>query len=82
MNRSDAVKLYTTALKEEIAEDDRLSVCKSFSELHDHTDANMLADAERGLIEQRFPEDEVLDIIAASQDLINIWLANGRWGMG
>ncbi|QNJ57049.1 hypothetical protein L3Y21_gp005 [Gordonia phage Rabbitrun] len=76
MNRSEAVELYTKALKEEIEGVDTLAACRSFSELHDHTDANMLADKERVLIEKHFHGEDVMEIVGASQDLVDIWLAN------
>jgi hypothetical protein len=63
--------VYIEAMKQEIAQDTVLASCKSFSELHDHCDANMLGF-------EYLPEfsstNDMIDFANKGSDAIDQWL--------
>lgn len=72
------------SIKREILADADLAACKTFSELHDHCDANTLGTSEElfGSFARDDDDDEIsdaaCDALNAVQDAINAWLLN-RW---
>jgi len=74
MNQA-TLALYIAAIKKEILEDTVLADCKTFSELHDHCDANMLGFESM----PEFDTDEqMIDFANAGMDVVDAWLRNGQ----
>ena len=74
---ADATELdiYIAAIKSEILEDNVLANCKTFSELHNHCDANMLGFESM----PEFDDDEkMIDFANAGMDVVDAWLRNGQ----
>jgi hypothetical protein len=66
--------IYIAAIKKEILEDTVLADCKTFSELHDHCDANMLGFESM----PEFDDDEkMIDFANAGMNAIDAWLRKG-----
>ena len=63
-------------MKSEINADEDLRSCKSFSELHDHCDANLLGGAE--LLANLLGMERAVDVMNAAMDEVSSWLAAGR----
>jgi hypothetical protein len=67
--------VYIAAIKKEILEDTVLADCKTFAELHDYCDANMLGFESM----PEFDDDEkMIDFANAGMDAIDAWLRNGQ----
>jgi hypothetical protein len=66
--------IYIAAIKKEILEDAVLADCKTFAELHDYCDANMLGFESM----PEFDDDEkMIDFANAGMDAIDAWLRKG-----
>ena len=66
--------LYIAAIKKEILEDTVLADCKTFAELHDYCDANMLGFESM----PEFDTDEqMIDFANAGMNAIDAWLRKG-----
>ena len=74
-NHKETLAIYVAAIKKEILEDTVLADCKTFSELHDYCDANMLGFESM----PEFDTDEqMIDFANAGMDIVDAWLRNGQ----
>lgn len=70
----ETLALYIAAIKKEILEDTVLADCKTFAELHDHCDANMLGFESM----PEFDTDEqMIDFANVGMNAIDAWLRKG-----
>ena len=73
-SHKETLAIYVAAIKKEILEDTVLADCKTFSELHDYCDANMLGFESM----PEFDTDEqMIDFANAGMDIVDAWLRNG-----
>lgn len=74
-SHKETLAIYVAAIKKEILEDTVLADCKTFSELHDYCDANMLGFESM----PEFDTDEqMIDFANAGMDIVDAWLRNGQ----
>lgn len=66
------VHFTVESMKNDIAEDPRLLACRSYSELHDHCDANLLGCSEWAF--ETFGADYHVDVFNAASDIVSAWL--------
>jgi len=85
MTHTPGVTIESTieSIKREILADAELAACKTFAELHDHCDANVLGTSEELFASFARDEDdeitdEACDALNTVQDAIGAWLLN-RW---
>ena len=73
-NHKEPLAIYVAAIKKEILEDTVLADCKTFAELHDHCDANMLGFESM----PEFDTDEqMIDFANAGMNVVDAWLRKG-----
>lgn len=74
-SHKETLAIYVAAIKKEILEDTVLADCKTFAELHDYCDANMLGFESM----PEFDTDEqMIDFANAGMDIVDAWLRNGQ----
>ena len=75
---SDQLALYIAAIKREILQDTVLSDCKTFAQLHDYCDANMLGfECLPEYVEGTDMTERTMDFANQAQTAIDQWLRDG-----
>jgi hypothetical protein len=70
-NNPILIQEYVDSMKKEILADPVLAACKTFAELHDYCDANVLGDIE----DRHFAcTNDMIDFANEGMDVIDAWL--------